>query len=60
MVNKGMHNIQILRQNPGKVPDSLNQGKIEKMELAVEQLTDEFKIYGLRGGMQIYKSGYDL
>jgi hypothetical protein len=46
-----MHNIQILRQNPEKVLDSLKQGKIEKMELAVDQVTDEFMLYGLRGGL---------
>ena len=33
-----MHNIQILRQNPERVLDSLKQGKIEKMELAVQAL----------------------
>ena len=46
-----MHDIQILQQHPKKVLESLNCGEIERMELAVEQITDEFMIYGLRGGL---------
>ena len=46
-----MVNIQILQQHPNKVLESLNHGEIERMELAVEQITDEFMIYGLRGGL---------
>ena len=46
-----MHDIQILRQHPKKVLDSLKLGAIERMELAVEQITDEFMVYGLRGGL---------
>ena len=46
-----MHDIQILQQHPKKVLESLNRGKIERMELAVEQITDEFMIYGLCGGL---------
>jgi hypothetical protein len=46
-----MHNIQILQQHPKKVLESLNLGAIERMELAVEQITDEFMVYGLRGGL---------
>jgi hypothetical protein len=46
-----MHDIQILQQHPKKVLESLNRGEIERMELAVEQITDEFMIYGLRGGL---------
>lgn len=46
-----MHDIQILQQHPKKVLESLNRGEIERMELAVEQITDEFMVYGLRGGL---------
>jgi hypothetical protein len=46
-----MHDIQILKQNPKQVLDALKLGKIERMELAVEQITDEFMIYGLRSGL---------
>ena len=46
-----MNDIQILKQNPKKVLESLKLGEIERMELSVEQITDEFMIYGLRGGL---------
>ena len=46
-----MHEIQILTQNPKKVLDALKLGEVETIELAVEQITDEFMIYGLRGGL---------
>jgi hypothetical protein len=46
-----MNDIQILRQNPRKVLESLKSGEVERMELSVEQITDEFMIYGLRGGL---------
>ena len=46
-----MHNIQILRQHPSKALESFKSGEIERMELAVEQITDEFMIYVLRGGL---------
>ena len=46
-----MHNIQILKHHPNKALESFKVGEIERMELAVEQITDEFMIYGLRGGM---------
>lgn len=31
--------------------ESLKQGEVESIELAVDQITDEFMIYGLRGGL---------
>jgi hypothetical protein len=31
--------------------DAIKLGKIERMVLAVEQITDEFMIYGLRSGL---------
>jgi len=46
-----MDNIQILRQHPNKVLESFKRGEIERMELAVEQITDEFMVYALRGGL---------
>lgn len=46
-----MHDIQILQQHPKNILDSLNCGQIERMELAVEQITDEFMIFALRGGL---------
>ena len=36
-----MHDIQILRQHPRNVLESLKSGEIERMELAVDQITDE-------------------
>jgi hypothetical protein len=41
-----MNDIQIIKQNPKKVLDALKLGEIEAIELAVEQITDEFMIYG--------------
>ena len=46
-----MNDIQIIKQDPKKVLDALKLGEIERIELAVEQITDEFMIYGLRGGL---------
>ena len=46
-----MNDIQIIKQNPKQVLDALKLGEIERIELAVEQITDEFMIYGLRGGL---------
>ncbi len=46
-----MNEIQILKRNPSKVLESLKQGEVESIELAVDQITDEFMIYGLRGGL---------
>lgn len=37
-----MNDIQILRQNPSKVLESFKAGEVERMELSVEQITDEF------------------
>lgn len=44
-----MNDLQILQQNPRKVLESLSLGEVEAIELAVDQVTDEFMIYGLRG-----------
>jgi hypothetical protein len=38
-------------QNPKQVLDALKLGEIERIEFAVEQITDEFMIYGIRGGL---------
>ena len=46
-----MNDIQIIKQDPKKVFDALKLGEIERIELAVEQITDEFMIYGIRGGL---------
>jgi len=46
-----MNDIQIIKQNPKQVLDALKLGEIERIEFAVEQITDEFMIYGLRGGL---------
>jgi hypothetical protein len=43
--------LQILKRDPKKVLDSLKQGAVESIEFAVDQITDEFMIYGLRGGL---------
>ena len=45
-----MNELQILKQNPSKVLENLKLGIVDSIELAVEQITDEFMIYGLRGG----------
>ena len=42
-----MNDIQIIKQCPKKVLDALKIGEIERIEFAVEQITDEFMIYGL-------------
>ena len=39
IVYKSMNEIQILKQHPKKVLESLKLGLIERMELAVEQIT---------------------
>ncbi len=36
-----MNEIQILKRNPSKVLESLKQGEVESIELAVDQITDE-------------------
>lgn len=46
-----MNDIQIIKQDSKKVFEKLKLGEIERMELAVEQITDEFLIYGLRSGL---------
>lgn len=46
-----MNDIQILKENTEKVLESLKLGEIERMEFSVEQITDDFMIYGLRGGL---------
>ena len=46
-----MNDIQILKRNPRKVLERLEQGEVESIELAVDQITDEFMIYGIRGGL---------
>ena len=46
-----MYGLQILQRNPKKVLESVRLGEIESIELAVDQITDEFMIYGLRGGL---------
>jgi len=46
-----MNDIQIIKQNSKKVLDALKIGEIERIEFAVEQITDEFMIYGIRGGL---------
>ena len=43
-----MNELQILKRNPRKVLESLKQGEVESIELAVDQITDDFMIYGLR------------
>ena len=46
-----MNDMQILKRNPKKVLERLKQGEVESIELAVDQITDEFMIYGIRGGL---------
>ena len=46
-----MNEIQILKRNPRKVLESLKLGVVESIELAADQITDDFMIYGLRGGL---------
>jgi hypothetical protein len=46
-----MNDIQVLKRNPKKVLERLKQGEVESIELAVDQITDEFMIYGIRGGL---------
>lgn len=46
-----MNNIQILIQNQLKVLESLKAGEIDGSEEAVNQITDDFMLYGLRSGL---------
>ncbi len=46
-----MRDIQIIYQNPKKVLQHLSRGEVDAIENAVDQITDEFMIYGLRGGL---------
>ena len=46
-----MRDIEILHQHPKKVLENLKQGEVDSIEYAVDQITDEFMIYGLRGGL---------
>ena len=46
-----MRDIEILNQQPTKVLDKLKLGEVDSIEYGVEQITDEFIIYGLRGGL---------
>jgi len=46
-----MKELQIIFQNEEKITKKLNTGDVDAIELAVEQVTDEFMIYGLRSGL---------
>ena len=46
-----MRELQIIYQNQEKIIKKLNTGNVDAIELAVEQITDEFMIYGLRSGL---------
>jgi len=46
-----MRELQIIYQNQEKIIKKLNAGDVDAIELAVEQITDEFMIYGLRSGL---------
>ena len=46
-----MRDIQIVYQNQEKITKKLNTGDVDAIELAVEQITDEFMLYGLRSGL---------
>jgi hypothetical protein len=46
-----MRDIEILHQHPKEVLESLKHGEVDSIEYAVDQITDEFMIYGLRGGL---------
>ena len=51
IVDLCMRDIKILNQHPRKVLDKLKLGQVDSIEYGVEQITDEFMIYGLRGGL---------
>ncbi len=46
-----MRELQIIYQNQEKIIKKLNTGDVDAIELSVEQMTDEFMIYGLRSGL---------
>jgi len=46
-----MKELQIIYQNQEKIIKKLSTGNVDAIELAVEQITDEFMIYGLRSGL---------
>jgi hypothetical protein len=41
-----MRELQIIYQNQEKIIKKLNTGNVDAIELAVDQITDEFMIYG--------------
>jgi len=41
----------LIYQNQEKIIKKLNTGDVDAIELSVEQITDEFMIYGLRSGL---------
>jgi len=46
-----MRDVQIIHQNPKKVLENLSRGEVDAIELAVDQVTDDFMTFGLRGGL---------
>ena len=46
-----MKELQIINQNQEKIIKKLNTGDVDAIELSVEQITDEFMLYGLRSGL---------
>ena len=50
-LSRRKEHIEILNQRPRKVLDKLKLGQVDSIEYGVEQITDEFMIYGLRGGL---------
>jgi hypothetical protein len=46
-----MRELQIIYQNQEKIIKKLNPGDVDAIELAVEQIPDEFMLYGLRSGL---------
>ena len=46
-----MRELQIIYQNQEKIIKKLSTGDVDAIELSVEQMTDEFMIYGLRSGL---------
>ena len=41
-----MNNIQIISRDQAEVLECLKHGQIDNMELAVDQVTDDFMLYG--------------
>jgi hypothetical protein len=57
-----MRDIEILKQNPRRMLGNLKLGEVDSIKYAVDQITDEFMLYGLDASvsLQSVKTDYQL